>query len=134
MEGSTSPAPTAPLTTDGAWDWIERLDRTEPFDVLVLRGFELCRAAVGRPGLAGRVWATYILEPERDPDAAAYQADMAVIAAAADRVVSQTDAMRAATEVRFAGRRLLAGRSCFSLAIPPDVRRADLSRPLRRLI
>jgi len=56
------------LTTEEAIPWIERLDEEEQFDALVIRGFELCLAAAARSRFHGRLWSTYILEPERDPE------------------------------------------------------------------
>ena len=120
------------LTTEDALDWIERLDQQEPFDAFVIRGFELCLAAAARPRFRGRLWSTYILEPERDPESLEYRAEMDRIAAASAFVVSQTDEMRAATEERVPAAR---GRTILlPPGIPASVPRADATAPVARLI
>jgi glycosyltransferase involved in cell wall biosynthesis len=82
------------LTTTQALDLIERLDRDRPFDAIILRSFQLCLLACERERLRGRIWSAYILEPERDPDDPAYQAEMARIARFSRHVVVQSEAMR----------------------------------------
>ncbi len=120
------------LGIDAALDWIEHLDREQRFDVFILRSFELCLAAALRPRLRGRLWSTYILEPERDLGSTAYLADMAAITVASEFVVCQSEEMRQLLE-QF----VPAARSHTILippAIPPGVPRADPARPGRRLI
>lgn len=121
----------APLDAAAALDWIERLDDEEPFDAFILRGFEMCLAALARPRFAGRLWSAYILEPERDAESPEYRAAMEAIAAFSRYVVAQTDQMRAATEERAAAAR---GRTILlPPAIPSAGPRAD-DRPVQRLI
>jgi glycosyltransferase involved in cell wall biosynthesis len=79
-------------------DLIEKLDRDQPFDHIVLRSFPYCRAALGRPSLRGRLWSTYILEPERDVEDPEHLADLAAIADASEYVVVQSEEMRALFE------------------------------------
>jgi glycosyltransferase involved in cell wall biosynthesis len=121
-----------PLDIERVLDWVERLDDEEPFDVFLLRGFELSRAAIGRPRFRGRIWSTYILEPERDADSMSYTADMARIAEHSARIVSQSQQMREATE-----RLVPATRGRIVLlppAIPAYVPRADPGRVVPRLL
>ena len=90
--------PAAGLDTEDALDLIELLDRESPFDVIVLRSFETCLAAVARPGLRSRLWSTYVLEPERDMASPAYLAALAQIAHGSRYVVTQSEEMRALLE------------------------------------
>jgi glycosyltransferase involved in cell wall biosynthesis len=126
------PDATGPIDNDAALDWIERLDDEEPFDVVLLRGFELCRAAIRRPRFRDRLWSAYILEPERDPESPEHRHEMNEIAGASVAVVSQTIEMQAATEERVPAAR---GRTILlPPAIPAAVPRADPGRPVERLI
>lgn len=86
--------PPSGLTNEEALDLIERLDRERPFDVILVRSFATCRVAVRRRRLAGRVWACYILEPERDPADPRHAAELTTIAARARYVVVQSEEMR----------------------------------------
>jgi glycosyltransferase involved in cell wall biosynthesis len=121
-----------PLEIERALDWIEQLDADEPFDLLLLRGFELCRAAIGRPRLRDRIWSAYILEPERDTESPSHLADLGRIARHSARVVSQSEQMQAATEelVPDARGRII----LLPPAIPSSVPRADPARVVRRLL
>jgi glycosyltransferase involved in cell wall biosynthesis len=121
------------LTTTQALDLIERLDRDRPADVILLRSFELCRRAAERPRLRGRIWSTYILEPERDLDDPAYRAEMDRIAEASRYVVVQSDGMRdlLASAVPSARERTI----LLPPAIPPvSIPGADPTRPVPRLL
>jgi glycosyltransferase involved in cell wall biosynthesis len=89
---------TAGLSSGEALDRIEDLDRRRRFDVIIVRSFAACRAILRRRRLADRVWACYVLEPERDPADPAYLADLAAIAAHARYVVVQSEEMRALFE------------------------------------
>lgn len=121
------------LTTTQALDLIERLDRDRTFEAIILRGFQLCLAAVERGSLRDRIWACYILEPERDVDDESYRAAMSRIAEGSRHVVVQSEGMRALLESAVPAAR---GRTVLlPPGIPPEVgRRADLSAPTRRLI
>ena len=90
--------PAAGLDTEDALDLIELLDRESPFDVIVLRSYETCLAAVARAGLRGRLWSTYVLEPERDMASPAYLAALAQIAHGSRYVVAQSEEMQALVE------------------------------------
>ena len=121
------------LTTTQALDLIERLDRDRQFAAIILRGFQLALAAIERPALRGRIWACYILEPERDIEDVAYRDAMNRIAAASRYVVVQSEGMRELLESLAP---LARGRT---LLLPPGIapdaeRRADLAVPTRRLI
>jgi glycosyltransferase involved in cell wall biosynthesis len=121
------------LTTTQALDLIERLDRDRPFDAILLRSFQLCLRATERPSLRGRIWACYVLEPERDPDDPEYRRDMGRIAEASRHVVVQSEGMRQLLESVVAEAR---GRT---IVLPPGIpdatsRRADAGRPVQRLV
>lgn len=110
------------LDVRGALDWIERLDEASAFDVVLLRGFDLCLAAAARARFAGKLWSAYILEPERDTEAPNYQSDMGVIAAASRYILTQTVEMRTALEDRVPAAR---GRTIvLSPAVPDATPRA----------
>jgi glycosyltransferase involved in cell wall biosynthesis len=121
------------LSTTGALDLIERLDRERPADVILLRSHKLCLAATDRPALRGRTWSTYILEPERDVDDPAYRAEMDRIARFSRAVLVQSEGMRALLESAVpstVGRTLLLPPAIPGAAGP----RSDPARPVRRLI
>lgn len=125
--------PRAGLTTDQALDLIERLDRSRPFDAIVLRSFALCLEATKRPQLRGRVWSCYILEPERDPDDPAYRTAMTAIAEFSRYVVVQSSEMRSFLESLVSA---AAGRT---IILPPAIpeNRPDRVEPghiVRRLV
>jgi glycosyltransferase involved in cell wall biosynthesis len=121
------------LTTTQALDLIERLDRDRPFDAILLRSFQLCLRATERPSLRGRIWACYILEPERDTDDPEYRRQMGRIAEASRHVVVQSEGMRRLLESVVPAAR---GRT---ILLPPGIPeatsgRADPDRPVQRLI
>jgi glycosyltransferase involved in cell wall biosynthesis len=121
------------LTTSQALDLIERLDRARRFDAILLRSLQLCLAAADRPSLRNRMWSCYILEPERDPDDHAYRDQMTRIATASKFVVVQSEGMRRLLESVVPEAR---GKT---VLLPPGIPaetgpRADLSRPVRRLL
>ncbi len=113
----------ATLTEAQALDAIEALDAERPFDVILLRSFELSLAAARRPRFHGRLWSAYILEPERDPGSAAYLAEMAEIAEASRYVVSQSEEMRSLTEA------LVPATRDRTILLPPAIPAAPAARP-----
>ncbi len=121
------------LTTPGALDLIERIDRERRADVVLLRSHVLCLAAAARPSLRGRTWSTYILEPERDPDDPAYRAEMTRIAEASGAVVVQSEGMRRLLESAVPA---AAGKTLLLPPAIPDTTgpRVDPGRPVRRLV
>jgi glycosyltransferase involved in cell wall biosynthesis/precorrin-6B methylase 2 len=56
------------LDIQGMLDGLEELDRQQPVDGWVLRGFDLCTAAAARPAFRGRLWAYLTDIPQRDED------------------------------------------------------------------
>lgn len=121
------------LTTTQALDLIERLDRGGAFDAIILRSFQLCLRATERPSLRGRMWACYILEPERDPDDPTYRREMGLIASASRHVVVQSEGMGRLLQSVVPEAR---GRT---IVLPPGIPesaapRADPDRLVRRLI
>lgn len=125
--------PRAWLSVAQALDLIERLDRSRPFDAVVLRSFAVCLAAAKRPRLRGRLWSCYILEPERDPEDPTYRSEMGRIAEASRFVVVQSEEMRDLVEdlvPEAAGRTIL---------LPPAIpasgpHRVDPGRLVHRLL
>ena len=94
-----APDPSPRLTPAQALDVIEQLDTANRFDVVLLRGYELCRQAAGREQLHERLW-TYLTDiPQQswlatDADRTALTA----IAHASQRLLCQTDELRAYLE------------------------------------
>lgn len=107
--------PATGLYAAEALDLIESLDREHPFDAIVLRTFALCLAAIARPAIRDRLWATYVLEPERDITDPSYLAELTAIATACRYVVVQSEEMRALFEAA-----VPAGR-CKTIILPPAI-------------
>lgn len=121
------------IATNEVVDLIERLDRQQPFDVILIRKFEVAQAAARRPSLRDRLWSTYVLEPENDPKSAAHVRDLTEIAQGSRYLVAQSEEMRALTEAIVPAAR---GRT---ILLPPAIpsapaRRADPDRIVPRLI
>lgn len=121
------------LATNEAVDLIERLDQEKPFDVILIRKFEVAQAAVRRPSLRARLWSTYVLEPENDPKSAAHVRDLTEIAVGSCYLVAQSEEMRALTEAIVPAAR---GKT---ILLPPAIpsspaRRADPDRIVPRLV
>jgi len=121
------------LSTTALLNLVERLDAYRGFDAIVIRSFKTCQRAADRPSLRGRLWACYILEPERNPEAPDYAAELNRISAAARHVVVQSEGMRELLESVAPAAR---GKT---ILLPPgipagDQPRADASRPVRRLL
>jgi glycosyltransferase involved in cell wall biosynthesis len=70
------------------------MDARTRFDIVILRGYEICAAACRSGVFAGRLWSAYIYEPERDPRDPTYVEGMRAIARASRYVVCQTDRVR----------------------------------------
>ena len=121
------------IATNEVVDLIERLDREKPFDVILIRKFEVAQAAVRRASLRDRLWSTYVLEPENDPKSAAHVRDLVEIATGSRYLVAQSEEMRALTEAIVPAAR---GKT---ILLPPAIpatpaRRADPDRIVTRLI
>lgn len=89
----------ARLTPAQALDRLEEIDRDDRLDVVLLRGYELTRQAAQRPTLHGRLW-TYLTDIPQQPALATAEdrAALATIAKASQRVLCQTDELRAYLE------------------------------------
>lgn len=87
------------LTPAQALDLLEERDRRARYDVVLLRGYELCRQAARRDALHGRLW-TYLTDIPQQPWLASDEdrAALGAIAAASQRVLCQTDELRAYLE------------------------------------
>jgi glycosyltransferase involved in cell wall biosynthesis len=127
------PRTRAAMTHDEALDLLERLDAAKPFDILLLRAYELCLAAVKRERFRGRLWSCYILEPEKDIASADYIDGMAEIARGSQHVVCQSEEMRALFES------LVPGAIGRTILLPPAIPASTVTRPdpdriVRRMI
>ncbi len=112
---------------------IERLDRDRPFDVILIRSFDVALATVRSERLHSRLWSTYVLEPERDTASPAYLRELAEIARGSRYLVAQSEEMRALTEA------LVPEARGKTILLPPAIpaepaRRADPDRIVPRLI
>ena len=121
------------IATNEVLSLIERLDREKPFDVILIRSFEVAQAAVRSQRLRDRLWSTYVLEPENDPKSAAHVRDLTEIATGSRYLVAQSEEMRALTEAIVPAAR---GKT---ILLPPAIpaapaRRADPDRIVPRLI
>ena len=122
--------PTGLYSTE-ALDLIETLNAEQPFDAIVMRSFPYCLAAIERPSLRGRLWSTYILEPERDITDPGHVAELTAIAEASRYVVVQSEEMRALFEAVVPAAR---GRTIIlPPAVPPIHADAALPPPKPRL-
>ena len=99
VELVSRPGAPARLTPAQALETILELDAQERFDVVLLRGYQLCQDAAGRPELHGRLW-TYLTDIPQEPRLATDDDRQALgaIARASQRVLCQTDEMRAYLE------------------------------------
>ncbi len=88
-----------PLSPDAALDELERLDGEHDFDVVLLRGYALCKLAARRPRLAGRLW-VYLTDIPQDPTELTGddREQLAAIAAASERLLCQTEELRSYLE------------------------------------
>lgn len=112
---------------------IERLDRSQPFDVILIRSFEVALAAARNIRLRDRLWSAYVLEPERDPESPVHLRELAEIAAGSQYLVAQSEEMRALTEA------LVPAARGKTILLPPAIpaepaHRVDPERIVPRLI
>jgi glycosyltransferase involved in cell wall biosynthesis len=127
------PADSAPLDAVGAVDRLEELDREDRFDIVIARSFEVCLEVAMRRAFGGRLWAAYVLEPERDSASPDYRAGLDRIVAHASHVLVQSSAMADlfVSIVPGVAPKLL----LLPPAVPPDSRfAAQPDRPIRRLL
>jgi glycosyltransferase involved in cell wall biosynthesis len=129
----TRPAGGTVLDAAAAMDALEDLDRRDRIDVLVLRSYEVCLEAARRGTFDGRLWACYVLEPERDLESDDHRAGLRRIVDHASQVLVQSRPMAdlLVSVVPEAAPKLLS----LPPAVPPDDRHvADPRRPIRRLL
>ena len=88
-----------PLTPAEALDELERLDARQRFDIVLMRGFALCKLAAQRLRLADRLW-VYLTDIPQDASLLtdAERAELVKIAAASDRLLCQTEQLRSYLE------------------------------------
>jgi glycosyltransferase involved in cell wall biosynthesis len=88
-----------PLSPQAALDELERLDAEHHFDVVLLRGYALCKLAARHERLAGRLW-VYLTDIPQDPTELTDddRRELAAIAAASDRLLCQTEELRSYLE------------------------------------
>jgi glycosyltransferase involved in cell wall biosynthesis len=91
--------PRATLSPAEALDELERLDAEHRFDIVLLRGYALCRLAARRPRLADRLW-VYLTDIQQDPSELTEhdREELRLIATASDRLLCQTEQLRSYLE------------------------------------
>jgi glycosyltransferase involved in cell wall biosynthesis len=82
-----------PLDAAGAIDRLAEIDAHDPFDIVLIRGYEVGLEAARRATFVGRLWACYVLEPERDLDDTEHRSGLRAIVGGASRVLVQSQAM-----------------------------------------
>ena len=89
----------ANLTLKAALDELEHLDAAQRFDIVLLRGYALCKLAARRPRLAGRLW-VYLTDIPQDPWELTHKdrEELRTIAVASDRLLCQTEQLRSYLE------------------------------------
>jgi glycosyltransferase involved in cell wall biosynthesis len=89
----------ANLTPQAALDEIEHLNAARRFDIVLLRGYALCKLAARRPRLAGRLW-VYLTDIPQDPSELTDEdrGELRTIAVASDRLLCQTEELRSYLE------------------------------------
>jgi glycosyltransferase involved in cell wall biosynthesis len=88
--------PQTRLTANDAIDALERLDGERRFDLVLLRGRDVSEAACIRIAFAGRLWAYHLPTHDRGPGADVDH--LRRLATGAERIVCQTEAIRALVE------------------------------------
>jgi glycosyltransferase involved in cell wall biosynthesis len=89
------------LTSDRALDVLERLDAERGFDVVLLRGATVTERAAARGAFPGRLWVYYLPVHGYDPELE--REHLSSVAAASERVLCQTEAIRALAEAAAPG-------------------------------
>lgn len=90
---------TGKLKPQEALDLLEELDRRDRFAAILLRGFDLCCEAAGRPQLRGRLWCYLTDIPQRQRDVTREVVGrLRGIARASQFLLCQTEALRSFLE------------------------------------
>jgi glycosyltransferase involved in cell wall biosynthesis len=89
----------AMLTPAEALDELERIDADHRFDIVLLRGYAVCKLAARRPRLADRLW-VYLTDIPQDPSELTKRdrEELRLIATASDRLLCQTEQLRSYLE------------------------------------
>jgi glycosyltransferase involved in cell wall biosynthesis len=94
IDPGLGPEPRRPLSPTEAVDALEALDAERHFDIVLLRGADVTQEACSRSDFTGQLWVYHLSESR--PGAEADQ--LRRVAACADRILCQTDAILALAE------------------------------------
>lgn len=90
--------PNMGISNEAAFDIVERMDRSERYDVVMVRGFSACISAMRRERYQDRLWSVYALEPERDIFDLGYRDQLRRLASHSRYMIVQSEPMRAILE------------------------------------
>lgn len=90
--------PNIGLSNEAAFDIVERLDRSQRYDGVIVRGFSASISAMRRGRYLNRLWSVYPLEPERDIFDLGYQDELRRLASHSRYMLVQSEPMRAILE------------------------------------
>jgi glycosyltransferase involved in cell wall biosynthesis len=130
IDPGSGPNPRGRLSPSEAVDALEALDAERHFDIVLLRGAKVTADACGRSDFHGRLWVYHLSESQ--PGAEAEQ--LRRVAACADRVLCQTEAILALAEAaapEYAGKLTLLPPMIPAPATSDPVPRAEGDQPLR---
>jgi glycosyltransferase involved in cell wall biosynthesis len=130
IDPGATPDPPPRLSSVEAVDVLEELDAERHFDIVLLRGTNVTEAACRRSAFRGRLWVYHLSESR--PGAEADQ--LRRIAACADRILCQTDAILALAEAaapEYAGKLTLLPPMIPAPATSDPVPSAEADRPLK---
>jgi glycosyltransferase involved in cell wall biosynthesis len=130
VDPGSGPDPLPRLSPEEAVDALEALDAERHFDIVLLRGADVTAEACGRSEFRGRLWIYHLSESR--PGAEADQ--LRRVAACADRILCQTEAILALAEAavpEHAGKLILLPPMIPAPATSDPVPRAEPDGPLK---
>jgi glycosyltransferase involved in cell wall biosynthesis len=130
VDPASGPNPRARLNSAEAVDALEKLDDERHFDVVLLRGADVTREACRRSAFPGRLWVYHLSESRPGAEAE----HLRQIAACADRILCQTEAIMALAEAaapEYAGKLTLLPPMIPAPAASDPVSPAEVDRPLK---
>jgi glycosyltransferase involved in cell wall biosynthesis len=130
IDPGAGPEPRKRLTSAEAIDTLETLDAERPFDVVLLRGAEVTAEACSRSAFPGRLWIYHLSESRPGAEAE----ELRRVAASADRILCQTDAILALAEAatpEHAGKLTLLPPMIPAPATSDPVPKVEADRPLK---
>ena len=130
IDPGAQPKPQRRLSPAEALDALEELDAERHFDVVLLRGVEITAEACSRSAFPGRLWVYHLSESRPGAEADRLRG----VAACADRILCQTEAILALAEAaapEYAGKLSLLPPMIPAPATSDPVPTAEADRPLK---